>query len=339
MYMSIRMLCENSKAYSFTSKETSVALQSLKCVEQWSMKNPKIFSLYADQLCTAIKTSIQNAISTIKGKPSHSLHTQLLKSFNEIIFSSTFKCFWKSLATAANAPHSPIASHDVMNVTYLRILRAFIDETTDDSMMPVDMPEALTPDEQAAIHYIGGYIIKTIIKKISEKSVYLSNKEKLLYLVFHLLEDPDFSPHEDTVMDIFDILNWSKIIDRGGLHHCSSEFHTFLMAVEQIIKSQIKSFVTDSSGTTHQLPLSAITEAVQRSPLVIYNWKSAISTNSESSEYSDLKDVLFTMVLDEFCKIRGFAFTAHWMETYKYENRKKLTKSKSLRSKLQQNEQ
>ena len=68
----------------------------------------------------------------------------------------------------------------------------------------------LTQDEEAAIRYIRGYLIKSIIKQLYRNNH--DDKHKYLYLWFLLLEDPESSEEN---MDVFQIENWSKIIERG----------------------------------------------------------------------------------------------------------------------------
>ena len=94
----------------------------------------------------------------------------------------------------------------------------------------------LTPDEQATVTYIAGYLVRILIRKITHSN--LSKKNSLLYLLFHLLQDPE-SSNDDLPVSL-DISNWCKLIDRGGLYHCTNEFVNTLIEIEKVVKQEIQ---------------------------------------------------------------------------------------------------
>ena len=87
----------------------------------------------------------------------------------------------------------------------------------------------LSVDEESALCYVGGYMIRSLQKKIEKR------KPKLLEMIFALhsffLEDRERCDQSDTTDDS-DNLDWVKVLDRG---HCRMKFIKFLCAMEVVV--------------------------------------------------------------------------------------------------------
>ncbi len=100
--------------------------------------------------------------------------------------------------------------------------------------------------------------------------------------------------------------------------------------MEQKVKLKLRA----EKLTEDKLPLTKLRQEISTCPTASNLWEKSIESNIP--ETIIIKEQLFTMLISQYLTLRGFAFAAHWMETYKYKNRKTVTKSKSLRSKLQE---
>ena len=64
------------------------------------------------------------------------------------------------------------------------------------------------------------------------------NKETIVYSLYCFLEDPEETQDQQELPQT--IQEWCRIVDRGGLFHCTNEFTHFLTSVETVIKSAMK---------------------------------------------------------------------------------------------------
>ena len=144
------------------------------------------------------------------------------------------------------------------------------------------------------------------------------------------MEDPETCSEETP--DIFNIGNWSKLVDRGGFYHCRAELIETLLVVEKLTKEMITSRLTE-----RRVPILELKTSILNSNDVTESWNNAFSDEKHSNSVDQA--MLLEMILSEYLTLRGFAFTAHYMEKYKYNNNKRVLKTKSLRSKLQAGEE
>ena len=165
---------------------------------------------------------------------------QLVTHYRNVVLSSTYTLFWQSLSQAAETTDSPILNYHLSNQMYIAIMNTQKPEKQNEEERAI----TLTPDEMAAISYIGGYIVRKLIKKITKKNP--DNKNDFLLLLFYLLQDPE-SSEDVQLVDVFDIHNWSKLIDRGGLFHCVQLFTNTLLQMEKKAKHTIDHLKNDNA--------------------------------------------------------------------------------------------
>ena len=127
--------------------------------------------------------------------------------------------------------------------------------------------------------------------------------------------------------DIMNIKNWCKLIDRGGLHHCTKEFKMTLFSFEKTVKE-------NTLITQDKIPLEIIKHKLKLSTTSTSYWNECFNMNT----LTEAKEHLLELIINEYVNLRGFAFAARWMEKYKYNNKRNVVKSKGLRNKLQHEE-
>lgn len=92
-------------------------------------------------------------------------------------------------------------------------------------------------DEENAVWYIGGFIIRKVRRKIKALDV----KDDLLAMLekFEGKEDMEDESLTGDDEESVDTKKWITLIDRGGLVKCSNNFYSFLRSVELEIKDKI----------------------------------------------------------------------------------------------------
>lgn len=69
------------------------------------------------------------------------------------------------------------------------------------------------------------------------------------------------------------IEDWSRLMDRGALHHCSEDFHLTLQAIER----KVKKLLAPSPSNT--FPMHDIKDAIMKCGIVECHWESATETS------------------------------------------------------------
>lgn len=101
----------------------------------------------------------------------------------------------------------------------------------DELESPDDVAVSITDDEDAALAYIGGYVIRALItskRKLERKSMVI------IHALYQFLEHPDETVIYDTNEDS-ENQDWMGLCNRGGLYVVRTEFHNFLTSVEIVV--------------------------------------------------------------------------------------------------------
>ena len=181
----------------------------------------------------------------------------------------------------------------------------------------------LTPYEQGALKYVAGYLIRNLVKKVMKQNQ--RNKETIVYSLYCFLEDSEETQDQQELPQT--IQEWCRIVDRGGLFHCTNEFTHFLTSVETVIKSAMK------RGNEKLFNTVLLKQTILHDHAVS-NWWSTLRTQGDINDDKISADLLH-LLLTDYINLRGFAFAARWMEMYKRENKKVIDKTKGMRTKLQ----
>ena len=188
----------------------------------------------------------------------------------------------------------------------------------------------MSVDEENALRCVGGYMIRSLTKKIQKLKT--DHVDEMLVSLYSFLEDNEqFSEdsNEDIDDDSKEDPNWVKLLDRGGLFHCRAEFIHFLTCCEAILKNEMfqGNELAMKAGFKDKLILK-----LSSNDEIQYWWSALCAACNISPTCSE---EVMNQILNKYVCIRGFAFTARWMEIYKQSKKRNLQRSKSLRNKLQ----
>ena len=250
---------------------------------------------------------------------SSQIREQIWVRFSLFTSSEVYVKFWKSLHSAAKAQESPVLS---FYVTYHYFIRVWESKYPTKASKQTIETSHLSFDEQNALWYVGGYILRKLIKKI--KLSKNKNKEEMEAVIDNFVEKGD----EDSIGviddDVEDGREWLNSINRGGLVKCTNDFYTFLRMIELEVKSIV------SPESKHLGKPVEIATGISSKELIKDTWQKIANEELTPEDHQELMREIISL----YVKVRFHAFAKKTMEQYKKENLKQIQKSKSFRSKL-----
>ena len=305
-----------NQLFQLSTPDTKICLSIAERLQKWAAtEHNTVFTSFADQLVQKIK-------GVIKCTPDSKVKREKMwANFFNLVTSSEFKKLWDNVTEASESLKSSLF---YFYVTFC-IFQEHLQSKCSDSATP-DLPAApkLTLDEENALQYIGGYIIRALEKRLSKKR----GSEVKIACLHSFLEETEFETVADQPagdIDVDDFRVWTNALDRGGLYHCKADFFLFLHAVEIAMKVAI----AEEGAVLADGFVARARKNVISNEDVLFWWECAVTTVS-----SDIAVQLLHDIVQLHITIRGFAFTAKWIENYKQKNKLTIQKSRSLRTKL-----
>ena len=158
-----------------------------------------------------------------------------------------------------------------------------------------------TYEEENAIRYMGGYVIRKIREKKNMDVSFLEDSDKV-YLQSHSTD-------------------WINAIDRGGLIHITDSCFQLFLAIETVTRLEMKATtVMDDTFRQH------LENMITCDSKVLFCW--TMITVDESH------DNIFHELIKLWITIRGFSFAKSIVEKYRLATKKRTDKTKGLRTKL-----
>jgi hypothetical protein len=294
------------------------SLISIKSILLSNQFNP-IVNTFSSHLVDTL-TSAVNHLSC-RGNDKNSITTRRLlmwKEFNSFVFSSAYKESWISLLVSLgmqNVMHLPgiaiISQHVARIILETLIIKIASQDTAAD-----DMESELTSDEEQAVRFTAGYIVKSLKKKMSDIPQYMN-------ILNSMHETPDYHDVDDDDEIDDDFLSytkeWISKVDRGGLHKVNDETFLLFHWMELTIRKFLQGCSIDIDG--------AITE-IMSSNNVMACW-SLIASSLEDDD----SDRLLCKIAEKWITVRGFSYAGNLFEQYKKIAKQSTTK-KSFRKTL-----
>ena len=137
---------------------TKTPLTSCLNLLQYANQQPLIFSLFADQIYTSLTSIVTEALNIVKDRQHY-----LVVSFKNLLSSTNYSSFWHKLSEAAYTSNSPILNYHLTQKMYHTLIK------TQAVLKKGEEKTKITVDEQAAIVYVGGYVVRKVIKTVSKR--------------------------------------------------------------------------------------------------------------------------------------------------------------------------
>jgi len=211
--------------------------------------------------------------------------------------SEEFIAKWQQYLVQLQLKAEPIFFQHVTLAIHDRLLRTRF--ALADTITVADVQ--FTYEEENAIRYMGGYVIKK-----------LQSKHDVEFLVDL---DKEFQDTESS--------EWTNAIDRGGLVHITDSCYQLFLSIETVTRQKMKATnaVMDDSFLQHLKNLISCDNDV------LFNWTMITGDESENEE-------VFNEIVKLWITIRGFSFAKSIAENYRKATKKRTAKSKGLRTKL-----
>ena len=258
----------------------------------------------------------------LKKKPStKALREKLWVGFFHYIKSEEYTQIWVTITERANTKPSPVLHYFITRCILNQLIYQMYPVNSGSLSDSVDQVVCISDDEEAALAYVGGYLIRALIKKINTGCLQSKAKAKavLIHALYKFLEHPDEVPTEEVEDEIVESKDWMSLCNRGGLFCVRTEFNNFLLSVEIIIK-KVTEKARKAIGTNIKLEAH---ERVKEDEDVLFWWEILCSI---VNIHNDTAKTLLEFIVDHYVTVRGFAFTSRWLENYKINKKKNIQK-------------
>ncbi len=271
----------------------------------------------------------------------HTFKEKMWEKFYKLCADEDFHTQWKLFIQASIGFNgTPIFYQFVTRAIFEEIIKIQLPTQTDcrstHSSTPLDLKES------NALRYCGGYIVRSLKKKIKKSACLF--KDELLHCLQELTEGKQwyssmlfifkssfFCSDDDSDDDAepdSDSEKWLKAINRGGLIFITDSMFQFLVAVELELRNHFTTSVITYENLDENIKEIAVLNVLRNEDVKFY-WD-MISFNWVSNEAQEL----LRMIVEHYITIRGFSFARAFMEKYKQALQKTTQKSKGLRKTL-----
>jgi hypothetical protein len=181
----------------------------------------------------------------------------------------------------------------------------------------------LSVEEENAIRYTAGYIVRKIKKRYEEKG-----PVEVVHCLLSMGEGSELSNDDgaDCTFQEYSKM-WINLIDRGGLFKVNSEAYSFFLELELAAYPLVRSCIDTGTSCQKELMLKDILADED----VRFAWDLLCVHLNEYRSTQLLSEVTLMWL-----QIRGFSITSKWMEEYKSAIAANIKGKKPLRRELKE---
>ena len=305
---------EKDESFSIEAEGAKTCLKLARQMRTYAELNGPEMSEFAEWLIEQFKTILHEATAVA------SLDQCILWSrFHQLRCSDQFNQKWKSFLLSSKLEHSNIFCQSVTSRIFDHILKdsfpIYSELPFDSDNNNVQQQAQLTYEEENAIRYVGGYIIRNLKKK--------KRKDDNIGIALNDLVDNECSEEPEESEE------WIGSIDRGGLIYINNNTFQLLCSIEYCLRGEM------NIGNVHNLDdnfKQRMKSAIDSDEDVQFNW-TLVSVEMDD----EVADKILDLIVDMWITIRGFSFASSVMEMYKIEKKQGTQKSRRLRHNVTQN--
>ena len=235
-------------------------------------------------------------------------------NFHELRTSSVFFQRWSNFLKTPIP--SPILFQYLTDYIFKQLIKKCFPVDTNSTASTSSGCIQLSYMEKNALRYAAGYIPHALKKKVACSGHPHEVKAELQRCLLDLIEADGI---DDESQD------WEKILDRGGLKHSNTKMYVASAAMESVVQA-ILTQISEVEKKREEDVKTIIIEAICLDEDVNCSWR-VVASDWQPEE----SKLLFSMIVDLWVKMRGFAYASAWMEKHKLDSKKNLQKSKGLR--------
>ena len=302
-----------------TLNEVHSTLELACHIIEWAEKkeNIAVLKVTSDKLIVALKEVIKCYPGSKRKRES------LWRRYYAFITSEKLTAIWNELFSRVGREKEStrFLNFFATDVMFRQLIKAMY--PTAAISEDYDICSELTDDEEHALGYVGGWLIRSQVDKIDRQNH--PRKEEMIEALLSFKENTEVET-TDKDIDTRTVPVWARIMNRGGLYICNIQFYDFLCAMEGVVKGILK-------GNEEKMKkgfASVMHKAVKENEDVLFFWTSACATIDQ-----ELKNLLLDKIIQGYVALRGHAYAAQWMEEHKRKTKKSVAKTRSFRSRLQ----
>lgn len=243
----------------------------------------------------------------------HSMNKEKLWiSYHELTASKLFVTKWEAFLVDCSGKVPPLLYQHITDELFEDIIKISFGMST---KLPASESaanvEALSNEEENAIHYVDGYVLRELKKDHSNSSI------------LPLIEKLTISEKRPARIDPSQ--QWVMSVDRGGLTKITDEAFQCFCDIETAMRRYLK---VDNTRDMNEQFSKKVVDAILNDENLLFDWCFAVECIEEEMAKQCLE------IIKKWFVIRGFSFTKSVMEIYKQASKKGTDKTKPLWSKI-----
>lgn len=271
----------------------------------------------SERFTTSVIELLDKAFQRTAAVNSQAAREKMWAKYHSVRNSEEFVSLWTAILQESGVCAIPICYQTVTDKLFEKRIQFHCPVATP-SVLESEEDVTLTYEEENAIRYAAGYVLRSVRKKVMKSQH--ANKENIVETIDSLAQNCDVD--DDDVSS-----EWVTLVDRGGLIHISDDLYRVFVAIElevrkffRVDKAQAQAMGSSDGQIVHR---------VLSNEDVLFFWCMVCSNISE-----EVAGVMLKHIAELWVTIRGFSFAKSYMEIYKQQNKKHLQRSKALRKKL-----
>lgn len=257
---------------------------------------------FASWLLSELEDVVSRAGSSATGFNQATLWSR----YHNLRCSSTFRQRWQVVLHSIGLKVDPVLSQVITSRMFDCIIKVKLPVVPQD-IVQVEPGSELTYEEENAIRYVGGYIVKSLKQTVKNEDV--------LCALNDLVDDGTEEAEESE--------EWTGMIDRGGLTYITTSTFQYLCAIEHVLRGN---FMNVKRAHEFDCCKEKIKKSIESDADVQLCW-TTVSTDMDD----DTAETLSSLLVDKWISIRGFSFASGIMEQYKQQKKEGTQKAKRLR--------
>lgn len=269
-------------------------------------ENQVAFGIFADGLISQLENCFKPHESVKRSRE------MMWEAFHKVRSTPAFRSKWSKFLTESiqlSAP--PIFYQFVVDCVFAVLIKR---NNQLNAQEEKEFDASLTFEEQNALRYTAGAVIKALLRKLKRSADPL--KEEMTICLLELNRNEDVSKDESE--------DWTSLVDRGGLTHIDDLTYSIFVSMEL----EVKNFFSRHPSQLLRIKKELVKKIIENEDVLFY-W-ALLSAEWEEEE----SRALLVLIAEHYVTIRGFSLASGWIEKYKQANKKSLQKSKGIRKQL-----
>ena len=296
------------------SEYTSAALKTALALEEWWKESPanreKLFS-FAHVLVVCLRACFPCKHSSLQLRKE-----RMWGAYHRLRTADTFVSDWRTfLVESIRLKAFPAFYQFVTHHIFKELIKVEYAVNAEAGCHQESPSRPLTHEEQNALRYVAGYVIR----KLRERLEVVSHPKKN-DMILLLMECAGDELDEDCGTEM-----WMNMIDRGGLWHINDQTYSIFVIMEE----EVRRFFALGSGSNKQVKPDVIRNNILQSNDLQFEWCLIASEADEETA-----TMVLQKIVDLYVTIRGFAFAKSCLEQYKQAQKKTVRRKRALRSEL-----